>query len=51
MIPTGTLVLCPDDGCIGVVLEKSKQYLHAYKIRWADGVCEWYWAEMFEIIA
>jgi hypothetical protein len=51
MIQIGTLVLSPDDGCVGVVLEQSKQYLHAYRIQWADGVCEWYWAEMFEIIA
>ena len=50
-IPTGTLVLSPDDGCVGVVLEQSKQYLNAYKIQWADGICEWHWAETFEIIA
>ena len=33
-IPTGTLVLSPDDGCVGVVLEQSKQYLNAYRIQW-----------------
>jgi hypothetical protein len=50
MIPTGTLVQSPDDGCVGVVLEKSN--LHSlYRIRWADGLYEWHWQGNFEIIA
>jgi len=51
MIEIGTLVLCPDDGCIGVVLEQSKHYTNAYRIRWADGLYEWHWQGNFEIIA
>ena len=50
MIQIGTLVQSPDDGCVGVVLEKSN--LHSlYRIRWADGLEKWHWLETFEIIA
>ena len=49
-IPTGTLVLSPDDGCMGVVIQKSNKH-NMYKIRWVDGLEKWHWAETFEIIA
>jgi len=50
MIPTGTLVQSPDDGCMGVVIQKSNKH-NMYKIRWLDGLEKWHWAETFEIIA
>jgi hypothetical protein len=48
----GSLVLSPDDGCIGVIIEIFYA-IHGkrYKVKWADGLEKWHWQEAIEIIA
>ena len=51
MIEPGTLVQSPDDGCVGLVIEKHAQYTSIFKIRWLDDCDEWLWEDLFEVLS
>jgi len=51
MIEIGDLVQSPDDGCVGVIIEKHHTIKYRYKVKWADGLEQWHWQEAIEVIA